>query len=94
MSNRGRHKIKKKHLIERILGIRIANRIKELQKQCDNTPNLDVFLENPCAARCEGGFLWDYTKEGWSYWQDTFKLHLMKNPIYIQWKNDRSKRIH
>ena len=89
MSNRGRHKKSKQHLVIQILGIKIANRMMECQKEQGNIPNLDVFLRRPNASRNGNGFTWSDTKEGHSFWDnlivDTFKEH----PLYKQYKNDR-----
>ena len=47
MSNRGRHRKSHQHLIIQILGIKIANRMMECQKEQGNIPNLDVFFLMP-----------------------------------------------
>ena len=87
--NRGRHKKSKQHLVIQILGIRIANRMMECQKEQRNIPNLDVFLHTPTAGRWERGFNWSETKEGHWHWHniliDTFTGH----PLYKKYKNDR-----
>lgn len=88
MSNRGRHKKSNKHLIIQILGKTIANRMMECQKEQRRTPNLDVFLHDPSAGRVDGGFMWDDTTEGWSYWHSQTEK-LRNHPFYRQYKNDR-----
>ena len=86
--NRGRHKKSKQHLIIQILGIKIANRMMECQKNCGNTPNLDVFLKYSDAWTAVGGFAWDATNEGWRFWSD-IREQLDKHPLYKKYKNDR-----
>ena len=88
MSNRGRHKKQNKHLVIQILGIRIANRMMECQKEQRNTPNLNVFLRYPSAGRVDGGFMWDDTTEGWSHWNSQTEK-LRNHKLYRQYKNDR-----
>ena len=87
--NRGRHKKSNKHLIIRILGKTIANRMMECQKEQGNIPNLDVFLRTPSACQRERGFTWSNTKEGHAFWHtkmiDTFQEHY----LYKKWRNDR-----
>ena len=86
MSNRGRHKKSKQHLIVKILGQRIANRMMQCQKEQGNIPNLDVFLRQPSEGQCRGGFIWCNTKEGQRYW-DMLLLDTLKNhPLYQKWK--------
>ena len=89
MSNRGRHKKSKQHLIIQILGIKIANRMMECQKNCGNPPNLDVFLAHPDACPKVGGFKWALTHEGFAYWSNIHAC-LIKHHLYKQYKNDRS----
>lgn len=89
MSNRGRHKKSKQHLIIQILGVKIANRMMECQKEQGNKPDLNVFLNSPTEGSYGGGFTWVNTKEGNEFWStlltDTLKYH----PLYKQYKNDR-----
>lgn len=93
MSNRGRHKKQNKHLVIQTLGKTIANRMMECQKEQENIPNLDVFLNNPSACRRTKGFDWSDTKEGFSYWDD--KIEYFRNhSLYLKYKNDRSKRFY
>lgn len=88
MSNRGRHKKSKQHLIIQILGIKIANRMMECQKEQGNIPNLDVFLKHPNASICSNGFVWKRTTEGYSYWNA--KIEYFRNhSLYLNYKNDR-----
>lgn len=86
--NRGRHKKSNKHLIVQILGIEIANRMIECQKEQGNIPNLDIFLRDPSAVNLEGGFIWDDTTEGWGYWHIQAEK-LRNHPLYKKYKNDR-----
>lgn len=88
MSNRGRHKKSNQHLIIQILGIKIANRMMEYQKNCGNTPNLDVFLTYVDAWPAVGGFKWERTQEGFLYWCN-ISNNLCNHPLYKQYKNDR-----
>lgn len=90
MSNRGRHKKSKQHLIIQILGIKIANRMMECQKEQGNIPNLDVFLRRPGADRYEEGFTWSNTKEGHWYWSNILIDIFEEHPLYKQYKNGRS----
>ena len=86
--NRGRHKKSNKHLIIQILGIKIANRMMECQKEQGNISNLDVFLKNPTAGRYSNGFTWSDTTEGHRYWDD--KIEYFRNhSLYLKYKNDR-----
>lgn len=89
MSNRGRHRKSKQHLVIQILGIKIANRMMECQKNCDNPPNLDAFLRYTDAWPAVGGFKWEHTHEGYSYWCNISNT-LRNHPLYKQYKNDRS----
>ena len=89
MSNRGRHRKSHQHLIIQILGIKIANRMMECQKQQGNIPNLDVFLKSPSASRYRNGFVWRDTTEGHNYWMD--KIEYFRNhSLYKQYKNGKS----
>ena len=88
MSNRGRHKKSKQHLIIQILGIKIANRMMECQKDCGNSPNLDVFLNHADAWPAIGGFKWERTREGFAYWSN-INMCLIKHHLYKKYKNDR-----
>lgn len=87
--NRGRHKKSKQHLIIQILGIKIANRIMECQKEEGNIPNLDIFLNNPSANKYGKGFTWNNTKEGYLFWNMMLINTLEEHPLYKQYKNDR-----
>ena len=89
MSNRGRHKKSKQHLVIQILGIKIANRMMECQKEQRNIPNLDIFLRIPNASRREGGFNWFDTKEGNWYWNEILIDTFTEHPLYKKYKNDR-----
>jgi hypothetical protein len=89
MSNRGRHKKSNQHLIIQILGIKIANRMMECQKEQGNIPNLDVFLRTPNASRYERGFNWSNTKEGHHYWYETIIDIFQEHYLYKKYKNDR-----
>lgn len=89
MSNRGRHRKSNQHLIIQILGIKIANRMMECQKEQRNIPNLDVFLRTPNASRCERGFNWSDTKEGHYFWHKLIFDTLTEHYLYKKWKNDR-----
>jgi hypothetical protein len=89
MANRGRHKQKQKHLIVKILGEKIANRMMECQKDCCNSPNLDVFLKDPLAGSCWGGFIWKNTIEGHEFWK-TIIDQLREHYLYKQYRNERS----
>lgn len=90
MSNRGRHKKSKKHLIVQILGQNIANRMMQCQKEQGCTPNLDVFLRCPTEGVYGGGFLWSNTKEGHEYWDTLLTDKLQNNYLYKKWRNERS----
>lgn len=87
--NRGRHKKSKQHLVIQILGIKIANRMMECQKEQGNIPNLDIFLRIPTASRHEGGFNWSSTKEGHWYWHEILIDAFTGHPLYKKYKNDR-----
>lgn len=88
MSNRGRHKKQNKHLVIQILGLKIANRMMECQKEQGNIPNLDVFLKSPGAPRVSNGFTWSNTTEGQHYWED--KIEYFRNHLlYLNYRNDR-----
>ena len=87
--NRGRHKKQNKHLIIQILGIKIANRMMECQKEQGNIPNLDVFLRTPNACRQERGFNWSSTKEGHHFWHTTITDTVYEHYLYKKYKNDR-----
>ena len=89
MSNRGRHRKSNQHLVIQILGIKIANRLMECQKEQGSIPNLDVFLRVPNADRSDGGFLWSITKEGQDFWYTTIINKLKEHPLYKKYKNDR-----
>ena len=87
--NRGRHRKSDQHLVIRILGKTTANRMMECQKNCGNAPNLDVFLNHTDAWPAVGGFKWERTHEGFSYWCEVSRT-LRNHPLYKQYKNDRS----
>lgn len=89
MSNRGRHKKSNQHLIAKILGQRIANRMMQCQKEQGNIPNLDVFLRHPSEGQCGGGFIWCNTKEGQEYWDTLLIGTLLHHPLYKSWKNEK-----
>ena len=89
MSNRGRHRKPSQHLIVQILGQKIANRMMECQKEQGNIPNLNVFLINPDASECAGGFTWGRTKEGHKFWLTIMYDTLKEHHLYKKWKNDR-----
>ena len=89
MSNRGRHKKSKQHLVIQILGIKIANRMMECQKEQGNIPNLDVFLKSPTASRHSNGFNWSDTKEGHSFWDNLIVNIFEQHSLYKKWRNDR-----
>ena len=89
MSNRGRHKKSSQHLIVRILGQKIADRMMQYQKEQGNVPNLDVFLKNPTAGSDRGGFIWRNTKEGHEYWDVLLADRLSNHYLYKKWKDDR-----
>lgn len=89
MSNRGRHKKSKKHLIVQILGKTIAYRMMQCQIEQGNPPNLDVFLRSLTEGKHGGGFTWNMTKEGHEYWDSIFADHLQNHYLYKKWKNDR-----
>ena len=89
MANRGRHKQKSmQHLIVRILGEKIANRMMKYQLKQGNISNLDVFLRDPSAGNLNGGFKWSDTTEGLEYWYNRAN-ELRNHPLYKQYKNDR-----
>ena len=85
--NRGRHR-KKQHLVVRVLGTTVSNKMMEYQVKQGNVSNLDVFLREPSAGSFEGGFVWAKTTEGWDYWSDQVE-ELKNHPLYKQYKNDR-----
>ena len=82
MSNRGRHKKSSQHLVVRILGKTIANRMMECQKEQGNIPNLDVFLKYPTEGKPGGGFTWRLTKEGHEYWNILLADRLSNHYLY------------
>lgn len=86
MSNRGRHKKSNQHLIVKILGQRIADRMIQCQKEQGNIPNLDVFLKHPSEGQHGGGFIWRNTKEGHSFWDIQMYDALINHPLYRKWK--------
>lgn len=86
--NRGRHRKSKQHLIVQILGITVANRMMECQKEQGNIPNLNIFLRRYDAPKRDGGFNWGDTVEGFHYW-NVLLLTLYNNTIYQKYKNDR-----
>lgn len=88
MSNRGRHKKSNQHLIIQILGKIITNRIMECQKEQENPPNLNIFLQRYDALKCDGGFNWGATIEGFNYWY-TVMHKIANHPLYKKYKNDR-----
>lgn len=88
MSNRGRHKKSNKHLIVQILGKTTANRVMEYQKEQENPPNLNIFLQRWDAPKCDGGFNWGSTIEGFHYWC-TIMNKIANHPLYKKYKNDR-----
>ena len=90
MSNRGRHKKSKEHLIVQILGETIANRMMQCQKEQGNIPNLNVFLINPIEGKAGNGFIWRLTKEGHDYWDTLLADRLSNHYLYKKWKNERS----
>lgn len=90
MSNRGRHKKSNQHLIVKILGQKIANRIMQCQKEQGNIPNLDIFLRHPSEGQRGGGFIWSNTKEGHSFWDTLLFDKLINHPLYKEWKNQKS----
>lgn len=90
MANRGRHKQKPmQHLIVRILGEKIANRMMDCQKEQGNQPNLDIFLYRPSVGSDSRGFTWRDTKEGHEFWH-TIIDQLREHYLYKQYKNERS----
>ena len=91
MSNRGRHKKLNNHLVIRILGETVANRMMECQKEQGNIPNLNIFLNTPCAGKQSNGFNWGNTKEGWEYWHITLVYCFKNHSLYLKYQNDRSK---
>ena len=87
--NRGRHR-KKQHLVVRVLGTTVSNKMMEYQVKQGNASDLDVFLREPSASRTGNGFNWCDTTEGWSYWND--KIEYFRNhSLYLKYQNDRSK---
>lgn len=90
MSNRGRHKKLNQHLIVQILGKTIANRMMECQKEQGNIPNLNVFLNSPTRSKYSGGFNWQETKEGHSFWEHKMVNIFQQHSLYKKYKNDRS----
>lgn len=89
MSNRGRHRKSNQHLIVRILGKTITDRMMQCQKEQCNPPNLDVFLKNPTEGYYGGGFMWINTKEGHEYWNTLLVDKLSNHYLYKKWRNDR-----
>lgn len=71
--NRGRHKKEKlKHStwLVNVIGKDVLNKMLQYQVDQGNKPDYKVFEQNPSASKYESGFTWDYTTEGWSYWND------------------------
>lgn len=84
MTNRGRHK-KDKLLqilkinkavdinlwkrIVKVIGIRNVEKMLYYQIINGNVKDLYIFEKNPWASSYSGGFDWDNTKEGFSYWE-------------------------
>lgn len=81
MANRGRHK-NHQHLIVKILGQKIANRMMQCQKEQGNAPNLNVFLRNAMEGKSGGGFTWRLTKEGHEYWDVLLTDRLLNHYLY------------
>ena len=50
--------------------IAIVRRMCECQREQNKNVNFSVFAINPCATAYEGGFDWDETVEGFSFWCD------------------------
>lgn len=88
--NRGRHKKQNEHLVIKILGSKIANRMMECQKEQGNIPNLDVFLNSPTRSRHLGGFNWSETKEGHAFWDHKMTDIFQQHPLYKEYMYDRS----
>lgn len=84
--NRGRHR-KKQHLVVRVLGTTVSNKMMEYQVKQGNVSNLDVFLRDPYAGSLSGGFVWNKTTEGHDYWYNQTD-ELRNHPLYKQYKND------
>lgn len=83
MANRGRHKKEKlKHStwLVNVIGKDVLNKMLEYQVNQRNRPDYKVFEQNPSASKYEGGFTWDYTIEGWSYWNNISEK--IKNSSY------------
>ena len=93
MSNRGRHKKSNQHLIVKILGQSVANRMMQCQKEQGNIPNLDVFLRYPSEGQRGGGFIWHDTKEGHRYWNTLLCETLAEHPLYKIWKVEHGLQI-
>lgn len=91
MSNRGRHKKSNQHLIAKILGQRIANRMMQCQREQGNIPNLNIFLNSPSASKHRNGFNWSETTEGWEYWDGKLMEDFRNHPLYLKHQHDRSK---
>lgn len=89
MSNRGRHRKPKQHVITQILGSTISNRIMQCQIEQGNQPNLDVFLKHPDACKNIGGFNWGQTTEEFRYWNNVMGK-MTNHPLYIKTKYERS----
>lgn len=84
MSNRGRHRTSNKHPLVKLLGREVAKKMMYHQEKQGSKPNLDVFLKDPTASKNNKGFTWEYTDEGWSYWNN------IANKIYNMDHHGRS----
>lgn len=67
--NRGR-RTKDNHPLVKIVGKRIADKMKRYQVEQGNSPNLNVFLRSPSSSKYAKGFDWQDTEEGFDYWHD------------------------
>lgn len=94
MSNRGRHKKSKEHVIIQIFGSKIAERMMHYQIEQENPPNLDVFMNNATAGSGNGGFNWCDTKEGFEFWDTLLYDKLQSHHLFKKWQNERSQRLH
>lgn len=68
--NRRRHRKKTEFYNISSLPAEIKQKMIKYQVMCGNKPDLEVFEKNPRAGSCHGGFYWDTTKEGFTYWYD------------------------
>ncbi len=75
-----KYKISEKDLVRELalvpLGI-VVKMLKEQEKQ-GNEPNVEVFQKQIDTPKSGGGFDWDYTVDGWIFWDAIIHKHKYK----------------